>query len=70
MNYTVIRIDEDLDFGCEERLTDSPVMAIVTLEDENGQVHKIRIEDKFLYESNINEGDQIFVDENTGKITK
>ena len=27
MMYTVKRIDEDLDFGCEERLDDAPVMA-------------------------------------------
>ena len=29
MMYTVKRIDEDLDFGCEERLDDAPVMALV-----------------------------------------
>jgi hypothetical protein len=27
MIYTVKRIDEDLDFGCEERAKDAPVMA-------------------------------------------
>ena len=31
MIYTVKRIDEDLDFGCEERAKDAPVMAVVTL---------------------------------------
>ena len=31
MMYTVKQIDEDLDFGCEERPDDAPVMAIVTL---------------------------------------
>ena len=31
--YTVKRIDEDLNFGCEERPDDAPVMAIVTLVD-------------------------------------
>ena len=31
MIYTVKRIDEDLDFGCEERPKGMPVMAIVTL---------------------------------------
>ena len=33
MIYTVKRIDEDLDFGCEERAKDAPVMAVVTLVD-------------------------------------
>ncbi len=31
MMYTVKRIDEDLNFGCEERPDEVPVMAIVTL---------------------------------------
>ena len=37
MMYTVKRIDEDLDFGCEERLDDAPVMALVTLVDSSGK---------------------------------
>ena len=37
MKYTVKRIDEDIDFGCEERSADAPVMAVVTLIDEAGQ---------------------------------
>ena len=37
MMYTVKRIDEDLDFGCEERPDDVPVMAIVTLVDSSGK---------------------------------
>ena len=31
MIYMVKRIDEDLDFGCEERVEGVPVMAVVTL---------------------------------------
>ena len=31
MIYTVKRIDEDLDFGCEERPKGMPVMAIVQI---------------------------------------
>ena len=38
MMYTVKRIDEDLNFGCEERLDDAPVMALVTLVDSSGNV--------------------------------
>lgn len=36
MKYQVVRIDEDIDFGCEERSADEPVMAVVVLQDENG----------------------------------
>ena len=37
MIYKVKRIDEDLDFGCEERAKDAPVMAVVTLVDSSGE---------------------------------
>ena len=36
MKYTVLRIDEDIDYGCEEKDADQPVMAVVTLRDEEG----------------------------------
>ena len=38
MNYRVLRIEEDVDFGCEERKEGDPVMAVVRLEDEDGAV--------------------------------
>ena len=38
MNYRVLRIEEDVDFGCEERKEGDPVMAVVRLEDEDGDV--------------------------------
>ena len=34
MRYRVVRIDEDIDFGCEERKEGLPVMAVVLLEEE------------------------------------
>ena len=37
MIYAVKRIDEDLDFGCEERAEDTPVMAVVTLMTSSGE---------------------------------
>ena len=55
--YTVKRIDEDLDFGCEER--NGPVMAVVTLEDPAGGERIIRVPDQELYEKGINENDQV-----------
>ena len=57
MKYQVMRIEEDLDFGCEERGADEPVMAVVVLKDENGTESRIRQEDQMLYDWNIEEGD-------------
>ena len=64
MIYTVKRIDEDLDFGCEERFEDMPVMAIVTLVDSSGKEVTVKAEDAKLYERNINEGDKVCLDVN------
>ena len=59
MIYTVKRIDEDVDFGCEERSEDVPVMAVVTLTNSLGEELVIKSEDAMLYECNINEGDEV-----------
>lgn len=59
MKYRVVRIDEDIDFGCEERKEGIPVMAVVLLEDENGNQQHIRQIDQYLYDNDINEGDQV-----------
>ena len=64
MIYTVKRIDEDMNFGCEERPDDAPVMAIVTLVDSSGEEIRIKAEDAMLYECNINEGDKVCFDVN------
>ena len=63
MSYIVKRIDEDLDFGCEERAEDAPVMAVVTLMNSSGEELRIKAEDAMLYERNINEGDKVYFDE-------
>ncbi len=59
MVYRVLCIDEDIDYGCEERQLNSEVQAIVTLEDENGAKSKIRVADGYLYEAKIEEGDMV-----------
>ena len=64
MIYTVKRIDEDLDFGCEERAEGSPVMAVVTLIDSSGEELRVKVEDDLLYKNNINEGDKVCYDKN------
>ena len=64
MIYTVKQIEEDLDFGCEERPKGMPIMAIVTLTDSSGEEIRIKAEDAMLYECNINEGDKVCLDVN------
>ncbi|MGN0264095.1 MAG: hypothetical protein ACI4DX_06890 [Oliverpabstia sp.] len=63
MIYIVKRIDEDLDFGCEERAEGAPVMAVVTLMNSSGEELIVKSEDAMLYERNINEGDKVHFDE-------
>lgn len=62
MKYTVKRIEEDLDFGCEEHKEGSPVMAVVTLIDADGKEIKLYQPDQMLYDRNINEGDVVLLD--------
>ena len=59
MTYKVVRIDEDIDFGCEERKEGTPVVAVVLLEDENGNRQRTRQIDQYLYDNDINEGDLV-----------
>ena len=63
MNYRVVRIEEDVEFGCEERKEGDPVMAVVRLEDEDGDVKIVRQRDQMLYDRDINEGDRVWFDE-------
>lgn len=69
MVYKVKEIQEDLDFGCEERSEDSPVMAIVLLTGEDGREKMTRQEDQLLYARNIDVGDSVVFDEN-GQLKK
>ena len=55
MSWMVKRIQED-DFGCEERPDDARTQVLVTLADENGQERLIRVDDEWLYENGIDEG--------------
>ena len=48
MIYTVKRIEEDVDYGCEERPEDVPVMAVVTLTNSLGEELVIKAEDAML----------------------
>ena len=59
MKYKVVEIQEDVDFGCEERSEDSPVMAVVLLEGEDGSKTMTRQADQMLYDRGIDEGDSV-----------
>lgn len=62
MLYIVKKIEEDLDYGCEERPEGTPVMAVLTLADPEGKEMVLRHEDTLLYERDINENDRVYLD--------
>lgn len=50
MQYKVIRIEEDMDFGCEERQPGERLMSVVILESEDGREISLKHDDERLYE--------------------
>lgn len=62
VRYHVERIEEDIDFGCEERSADQPVMAVVILRAESGEEVLLKMEDQLLYNRGIEEGDMVSLD--------
>nr|WP_294464838.1 hypothetical protein [uncultured Sellimonas sp.] len=63
MIFKILKIEEDVDYGCEERREDEPVMAVVTLQDEDDLEKTVKMPDQLLYDREIQEGDQVFFDE-------
>ena len=63
LQYTILQIQED-DYGCEERAEGSKRTVLVRLRDSEENEHMIRQEDDWLYEQEINEGDQVIFVEN------
>ena len=59
MSWRVLKIEENMDFGCEERPEGAPVMAVVRLQDEEGNEKTLLYPDRELYEADINEGDRV-----------
>ena len=55
MQYKVLKIEEDIDFGCEERQPGEKLMSVVLLEREDGCEMSLRHDDELLYERDINE---------------
>ena len=64
MIYTVKDIQEDLDYGCEERMEGTPLMVVVILEDENGAGLIKKVPDKALCDEGIGIGEKVCFDEN------
>lgn len=67
--YHVTRIEEP-DFGCEGRPEGQEIKDKVFLEDEQTKEEKIIfMEDKLLYERDIDEGNKVMIDED-GRLQK
>ena len=62
MNYQVKQIEEP-DFGCEGGSEGEKVKDLVILEDRSGKEKVVKVEDAFLYEKNIQEGDLVTIEE-------
>lgn len=62
MNYQVKQIEEP-DFGCEGRPEGEKVKDLVILEDRSGKEKVVKVEDAFLYEKNIQEGNLVTIEE-------
>ena len=68
MTFTVLKIEEDLDFGCEERPDGASVTAVVTLQDSSGNQTTVRQPDQMLYDRKIDVGTRVIFDEQ-GKLS-
>lgn len=55
--WTISRIDE-ADYGCEERLPGEPLMFLITLENENGEVIRFEAAENWIELQGLDEGDE------------
>lgn len=56
MQYKVLKIEEDMDFGCEERQPGEALMSVVLVEDENRNETSLRHDDgPFMKEISMRE---------------
>ena len=55
--WRVIRIDE-ADYGCEERLPGEPLIALVTIANDEGKIVRFECPDNWLINQEIDEGDE------------
>ena len=62
MLYTIQRIEENVDYGCEERSVAMPVQAIAVLLGDDGIEKSIRMPDVLFYERALEAGDRVCLD--------
>lgn len=55
--WTIARIDE-ADYGCEERLPGEPLMLLITLESDNGEVIQFEAAENWIEMQGLDEGDE------------
>lgn len=54
----VVRSITEADFGCEERMPGEPLMALVTLESDDGRTCRFEVSEDWLCNQEIDEGDE------------
>ena len=55
--WTIARIDE-ADFGCEERMPGEPLMVLVTLESDMGEIMQFEVPENWIELQGLDEGDE------------
>ena len=55
--WTIRHIYES-DFGCEERMPGEPLIVLVTLESDTGEMMQVEVADQWLTLMNLDEGDE------------
>lgn len=55
--WTIKRIDE-ADFGCEERLPGEPLLLLITLENEEGEIMRFEVAENWIEMQGLDEGDE------------
>ena len=62
MLYTIQRIEENVDYGCEERSGAMPVQAIAVLLGDDGIEKSVHMPDALFYERALEAGDRVYLD--------
>ena len=63
MIYRLVDILEDIDFGCEEREGELPLMAVAVLEDPDNNKIRFKMPDALFTKRGLQAGDSVYIDE-------
>lgn len=63
MIYRLVDILEAIDFGCEEREGDLPLMAVAVLEDPDNNKIRFKMADALFTKRDLKVGDSVYIDE-------